>query len=230
MTSPVPSEPSRALPPRLRRPIGVAGVLAAVVVAVLGVAYSGDAASSRVDRWLQSAVEGALPSAHAATLVVDFAGEPLGAVTLMGLLAAACLVLRRRRLGVVAVVGPCCTVLATTILLKPMIGRTINGAHLAYPSGHTAVVTALMLVLALLAVDLIRAGTLVGVLLILAATTVAGGTMAWSQITLGAHYPTDTLGGFCTALAVVPATAWMVDQIAHWVAATVPHFRPETRT
>ena len=36
--------------------------------------------------------------------------------------------------------------------------------------------------------------------------------MAWSQIALSTHYPTDTLGGFCAALAVVPAVAWLVDR------------------
>jgi len=38
--------------------------------------------------------------------------------------------------------------------------------------------------------------------------------MAWSQVALGTHYPTDTIGGFCTAMAVVPATAWLVDWFA----------------
>jgi undecaprenyl-diphosphatase len=38
--------------------------------------------------------------------------------------------------------------------------------------------------------------------------------MGWAQVALGAHYPTDVLGGWCTALAVVPATAWLVDRIA----------------
>lgn len=38
--------------------------------------------------------------------------------------------------------------------------------------------------------------------------------MGWVQVTLSAHYPTDTLGGWCTALAVVPVTAWAVDRVA----------------
>lgn len=35
--------------------------------------------------------------------------------------------------------------------------------------------------------------------------------MAWFQVALGTHYPTDTIGGFCTAMALVPATALLVD-------------------
>jgi undecaprenyl-diphosphatase len=38
--------------------------------------------------------------------------------------------------------------------------------------------------------------------------------MGWAQVGLGAHYPTDVLGGWCTALAVIPATAWLVDRTA----------------
>lgn len=224
MTRPaLPSGPSRALPATLGRPIGAVGVLAAMVVAVLGVAYAGDGAASWIDRWFHSVVVNALPSAHTVALVLDYTGEPLGAATLISLLAVVCLVLGRRRLSVLAVAGPCCTIAITTILLKPVVGRTIHGAYLAYPSGHTAVVTALTLVLALLAVDLIRAGTLSGILLVLAAAAAAGAAMAWAQITLGAHYPTDTLGGFCTALAVVPAAAQVVDLVADRRIGAVPH-------
>jgi undecaprenyl-diphosphatase len=46
-------------------------------------------------------------------------------------------------------------------------------------------------------------------------TVLAAAAMAWAQVLLNAHYPTDTLGGFCAALAVVPAVAWAID----WVAA-----------
>jgi membrane-associated phospholipid phosphatase len=41
----------------------------------------------------------------------------------------------------------------------------------------------------------------------------AGAAMGWSEVVLSAHYPTDTLGGFCTALAVVPATARLIDRV-----------------
>jgi undecaprenyl-diphosphatase len=39
---------------------------------------------------------------------------------------------------------------------------------------------------------------------------------AWAQAGLTAHYATDTVGGWCTALAVVPATAWLIDRTAAW--------------
>ncbi|MGW2546542.1 phosphatase PAP2 family protein, partial [Kitasatospora sp. NPDC001574] len=57
-------------------------------------------------------------------------------------------------------------------------------------------------------------GRTAATLLVLAAALVAGAAMGWAQVALGAHYPTDALGGWCTALAVVPATAWAVDRVA----------------
>jgi undecaprenyl-diphosphatase len=42
----------------------------------------------------------------------------------------------------------------------------------------------------------------------------AAAVMAWAQVLLNAHYPTDTFGGFCATLAVVPAVAWAIDWIA----------------
>jgi undecaprenyl-diphosphatase len=51
---------------------------------------------------------------------------------------------------------------------------------------------------------------------LLGAALVVGALAAWAQAGLVAHYPTDTLGGWCTALAVVPATAWLIDRTAAW--------------
>ena len=43
---------------------------------------------------------------------------------------------------------------------------------------------------------------------------VVGTAAAWAQAGLVAHYPSDTVGGWCTALAVIPAAAWLIDQAA----------------
>ena len=194
-------------------PIGFMGLLAALVATALGVHFSGDIAAGGADRWAQTAVESLLPQPGAGALLIDLVGEPLVTVVLAGLPAVACLALGRRRLAVVVVAGTGLTGVVTTVL-KPVIGRTIHGGYLAYPSGHTAAATVLALVVTLLVVDLLRAGRLPGVLLILAGAGAAGAMMAWSQVALGAHYPTDTIGGFCTAMAIVPATVLVVDRFA----------------
>ncbi len=205
----VPAGPP-ALPAPLRRPTAAVAVLAALVLTALAARYAGESAPSRLDTWVQTAVEGLWPEPGLGALVIDFVGEPLGVALLVALLTTVCLALGRWRLAVVVVAGLGMTGVVTTVL-KPVVGRTINGGFLAYPSGHTATATVLALVVMLLLVDLLGARRLPGVLLIMSGAGVAGAGMALSQIALGAHYPTDTIGGFCAALVVLPATAYLVD-------------------
>ncbi|WP_030609206.1 phosphatase PAP2 family protein [Streptomyces sclerotialus] len=201
------------LPPSLRAWLGPVAALAALVVVVLGVLYAGHSEPGRVDRWIvQPTADSVRPPWRNVALVTDFLGEPAGAATLVVAVVTGCLLLRCPRAAVLAVVGPGMAV-ATTTLLKPVVGRTIHGAdNLSYPSGHTAFLTALALVVALLATGRLGLGRTAGTSLVLAAALVAGAAMGWAQVALGAHYPTDAFGGWCTAVAVVPATAWLVGQ------------------
>lgn len=138
-------------------------------------------------------------------LAVDFFGEPIGAVVVLGVLVAATLPARSWRWSAVAVLGPGLTVVATTVA-KPLVGRMINGPHLSYPSGHTAYATAVGLVAALLLAR--RVGAFVPLTIVVPA--VFGAAMAWAQVSLGAHYVTDTVGGYATALAVTATTALLL--------------------
>ncbi|MGI5347185.1 phosphatase PAP2 family protein [Streptomyces sp. CA-250714] len=200
------------LPSLLRGWLGVAAALGALVVVVLGVLYAGDGKPGVVDARIWAVVEGVGPPWRYVALGTDFLGEPVGAVMLVVAAVTGCLVLRCPRAAVLSVVGVGLTV-GTAKLLKHLVGRTIHGdGNLSYPSGHTAFLTALALVVALIAASRLGLGRTVGTLLVLASGLVAGAAMGWAQVALGAHYPTDVLGGWCTALAVVPATAWLVDR------------------
>jgi undecaprenyl-diphosphatase len=199
------------MPPALRLPIGIVALVCGLTVIVLGFRYAGESTASQLDSWAQNAVDGLVPDPGAAALFIDFLGEPVGLTVLVVALAAVCLALGRRALAVLAVAGTLLTAAATTVL-KPLVGRTIHEGFLAYPSGHTATATALGFVLMLLIVDLIRVGTMLGVLLVVAGASLAGAIMAVAQTALQAHHPTDTLGGYCTAMAIVPATAWLIDR------------------
>lgn len=202
------------LPPSLRAWLGLTAVLAALVVLALGGLYAGDSTPGALDTRICAAVDGAGPPWRDVALAVDFLGEPLGAATLVGAAVIGCLLLRRPRAAVSVVAGAGAAV-GTATLLKHLVGRTIHGeANLSYPSGHTAFLTALALSLALLATGRPGLGGAAGMSLVLVSALVAGATMGWAQVTLGAHYPTDALGGWCTALAVTPATAWLVDRTA----------------
>ncbi|MEU6577488.1 phosphatase PAP2 family protein [Streptomyces sp. NPDC046805] len=201
------------LPSSLRVWLGPIGALAALVVVVLGVLYADHSKPGMVDARIGAAVDGVGPPWRHVALVMDFLGEPGVAATLVVAAMTGCLLLRRPRTAVLAVAGVGMAV-GTTTLLKSLVGRTIHGGHLSYPSGHTAFATALALVVALLATDRLGLRRTAGTSLVLAAALVAGAAMGWAQVDLGAHYPTDVLGGWCTALAVIPATAWLIDRLA----------------
>ncbi|MGW0864718.1 phosphatase PAP2 family protein [Streptomyces sp. NPDC002611] len=202
------------LPPAPRGLLGLIAILAALVVVALGGRYAGRSEPGAGDGWIQSAVDGVRPPWRYLALATDFLAEPVGAAALVVVTVTGCLLLRHPRAAVLVVVGAGLTV-GTTKLLKPLVGRTIHGPdNLSYPSGHTAFLTALALVVALLVTGRLGLGRTAGTVLVLGAALVAGAAMGWAQVALGAHYPTDVLGGWCTALAVVPATAWLVDRVA----------------
>lgn len=199
--------------PPLRVPLGACAAVAALVLGALGLAYAGQSEPHSFDRWLQSAVPGLLSESRQAALAIDFAASPTGSVFVLFPVTLILLLSGRWRLAVVALAGSSLSVVMT-FGLKPVIGRTIHDAHLAFPSGHTAFATAIALVFGLLAADLLKVGRPAGVGLVLVSASVGGAVMALSQIVLGSHYPTDTIGGFCTAVAVIPLMALLVDRIA----------------
>lgn len=202
------------LPPSLRPWLGLIAALAALVVVALGVLYADHSDPGVVDRWIiQPTADSLRPPWRYVALAMDFLGEPVGAATLVVAAVTGCLLLRRPRAAVLVVAGVGMAV-GTATLLKSLVGRTIHDGNLSYPSGHTAFLTALALVMALQATGRLGLGRTAGTSLVLAAALVAGAAMGWAQVALGAHYPTDVLGGWCTALAVIPATAWLVDRMA----------------
>ncbi|MHC5256267.1 phosphatase PAP2 family protein [Streptomyces sp. UC4497] len=209
------SEPEPVLPNALRAWLGVVAALSALVVVALGVMYAGHSESGRVDRWfVQPTDDSVRPPWRGVALAVDFLGEPVGAAVLVAAAVAWCLLLRRPRAAVLVVAAVALTVGVGTVV-KPVVGRTIHGpGNLSYPSGHTAFLTAFALVVALVAVGRLGLGRAAGASLVFGAALAAGAVMGWAEVALSAHYPTDTVGGWCTALAVAPATAWLVDRVA----------------
>jgi len=198
------------LPCGLRAPTAVLAVLGMLTLIAVGALVAGGTVAGPADGWIPLAA-GAW---HTTALVIDFGGEPVGAALLVAALAAAGLASGHRRAAVLAVAGPGAAV-ATTTLLKPLAGRTIYGPeNLSYPSGHTAAATAMAIVLALLLADRLSMRRAQAMTLLVALAVTAAAAMAWSQVALGAHYETDTVGGFAAAVAVVPATAWLVDRLA----------------
>lgn len=188
------------------------GVVATLVATTLGMIYAAGASLGGFDE-VEPGQEGIRPPLRYLALVIDYGGEPIGAAILVSAVVTVCLVLRQPRLAMLTVLGSGLTV-TTTTLLKPVVDRPIHRDFLSYPSGHTALFTALAFVLALTVIGRLRTGAPTSTLLVLAATSASGAAMAWAQVSLGAHYPTDTVGGFCVAIAVMLATAWLLDRAA----------------
>ncbi|MFD5635127.1 phosphatase PAP2 family protein [Streptomyces sp. NPDC127077] len=202
------------MPSALRLRLGLTAVLAASAVLALGAFYAGDSEPGPVDARLGTAAYDVGPPWRNVALALDFLGEPAGATALVVTLMAGCLLLRRPRAAALVAAGATAAVVTAT-LLKSLVGRTIHGdGNLSYPSGHTAFATALALAVALAATGRLGLGRTAASALVLGAALTAGAAMGWAQVALGAHYPTDALGGWCTALAVVPAAAWLVDRTA----------------
>lgn len=200
------------VPRTLRRPALAIAALAALAVVALGARNAGRGRSSYTDRLLQAAVESWIPDEQRGLGLIQRFGDPRAAAVLVVLLAVLALFANRRRLALLALLGPGLTGVATT-LLKPLFDRTIQGS-LAYPSGHTGAITAMAIVTSLLLVSVLRAGLLAGALVIAVSTASAGAVMAVTLTSLEVHYPTDTIGGFCTAVAVVLGCAVLIDTLA----------------
>lgn len=196
----------RTLPVRVARPLGVVALCAAVTLMALGFVFAGTSATSEFGIPVEHRP---LESWELLALVVDWTGEPDGAMVVLAVLVVVFLRLGNRRAAVLAVAGPGVTVALTTAM-KPLVGRTINDGYLSFPSGHTASATAFALITTLVVVGRNPARAW----LLAVAPTAAGAAMAWAQVLLNAHYPTDTIGGFCAALVVVPAVAWAIDRVA----------------
>lgn len=203
---------SALVPGPLRRPVTLAVVTAASVFAVLAVRYAGTSAASSVDTRIDSVVD-PVGTAHRGLFerAMLLGAPPSVAVLALGL-SAACLLLGRYRLAVLAVVGPGLTGLSTT-LLKPALGRTLDGVF-AFPSGHTGGATSLALVAALLVIGLARPRRGSALAILAFGALVIGGGVGTAMVVLNMHYPTDTVGGFCTAVVMVCGAALVLDRLA----------------
>jgi membrane-associated phospholipid phosphatase len=186
-------------------------MLALLVFGVFAARYAHDSSAGRLDRRVEGLIA---PSGRGLSLpdAVILFGKPATVVVLAGLLGGLALALGHRRLAVLAIVGPGLTGVATTTL-KPIVGRTIDGGFFAFPSGHTGGATALGVVAALLLIAVLRTATGTSALLIAAGATVSGGAMALALVADRVHYPTDTLGGFCVAVAVVLTSALVIERL-----------------
>lgn len=202
------------LPSALRRPaISFAG-LAGLAFVMLAVRYRGESSARWLDR---QAFElfGTPDPGHSIWNSLIALGHSYAVVSAALLLSGVALILRDFRLAALAVVGPGLTGVAT-VLLKPVIGRTMEGAF-AYPSGHAGGATALGIVAALLLIRAARPGNAVSAVILTLGALLPGGVMALALVADLDHYATDTVGGFCLAVSVVVASTLAIERCAELI-------------
>lgn len=207
------------VPGPARRPVTLVVLVSAVVFAVMAWHFAGGSEAGRVDTRVDAVVD-PLDTHHWLIAQATLLGSKPSVIALAFAMSAVCLLLGRYRLAILAVAGPGITGVCTTVL-KPALGRTLEGVF-AFPSGHTGGGTSLGLVAAFIVISLLRPGRGGALAILAVGALVVGGGVGAAMVASNAHYPTDTIGGFCTAVVVVCGVALALDRLA---AALAPRMR-----
>ncbi|MGD9526942.1 phosphatase PAP2 family protein [Pseudonocardia sp.] len=214
---PIPT--SRPLIPRGARGRALAVVAVALAVfTVLAARYTGGSDPRWFDDHARDVIADVTPRGRLLRMLLEL-GSPAAVVAIAVVVALLCLWRRHPRAAALALLGPGITGLVTTFT-KPLIGRTLRGEY-AYPSGHTGGATSTALVLAVLAVLVLRPDPRRALAIVLAVGAAAAALFAVLVVAANWHYATDAIGGACVALAAVLGSALAIDAVAdRWAGRT----------
>jgi membrane-associated phospholipid phosphatase len=204
----------RPLLPAAVRPLTAALLAACVAVTVLlGAWFRHHTRAGWLDTAVDVRVQASL-GGHLATLnLLAGFGDPVPVTAMTAALLLVCLATRRWRGAVLVTVAVPAAAALTQLLLKPLIGRTLQG-DLSFPSGTATGVFALAAAFAVLLAGPVRPRMPAALRLLLAlAAFLAAGAVAVALVGLGIHYFTDTVGGAAVGTAVVLATALILDRL-----------------
>lgn len=203
----------RPLLARRARPPAVAGiVLAIMVVTVLGLRYADQDMPGQLDRGLDALIRNHLKSDQLITRALISLGNPAQAAILVAAVAGAAAAARRWSGALLTIVSTVMSVTITELILKPLVGRLRFG-HLTFPSGHTTAVAAVALATAILIGGARWPRSVAARLLAACAAIAVGVGVAISLVAQHIHYTTDTVAGYCVALATVLAVALFLDYL-----------------
>jgi membrane-associated phospholipid phosphatase len=206
--------PRPLLPAGTRRAAAVVIAVCVAVVAALAIRYAGHTQAgpfdASVDRWFQSQLGRTSPVLTALTWL----GDPVPVTSIIILITLGCARTRWWRGVALAVLAVPAASGLTEGILKPLIGRTIDG-QLSLPSGHTtAVFSMATLGAVLLAHGPGQASSRrTRRLLTLAAYGLAT-AVAVAMVAQGFHYFTDTITGGGVGVGTVLLAAFLIDAVA----------------
>jgi membrane-associated phospholipid phosphatase len=202
----------RPLVPPAMRPLAVAILAVCVTITVLlGALFAHHTRPGSLDAAVDVRIQADLGGHPALLNNLAALGNPVPVTAMTAALLLACLMTRRWRGAVLVAVAVPVAAALTEVVLKPLIGRTLTGA-LSFPSGHETRVFTLAAAFGVLLADPPRPRMPAVVRLLLAlAVLVIAGAAAIALVGVGAHYFTDTVGGAAVGIAVVLATALILD-------------------
>jgi membrane-associated phospholipid phosphatase len=209
-----------------RRAAAVVVAVCVAVVAALAIRYAGHTQAgpfdASVDRWFQSQLGLTSPPLTALTWL----GDPLSVTIITALIALGCARARWWRGIALAVLAVPAASGLTEGILKPLIGRTIDG-ELSLPSGHTTAVFSMATLGAVLLASTpastsasrparasAQARDYRDRRLITLAAYVLATAVAVAMVAQGFHYFTDTIAGVGVGVGTVLLAALLIDAVA----------------
>ncbi len=206
----------------MRGPAVAIIVVAIIVIAVLGMRYADQDMPGHLDRSLDALIGSQLDRVRPVTRALANLGDPVQAALLVAAVAGAAAVARRWSGVLLTIIGTVAAATTTDLILKPLIGRLRFG-HLSFPSGHTTAVAAVAIAAAILLAGA-RWPRGIALRMVAGFTVVALALgVAISLVAEHIHYTTDTVAGYCVAIATMLAMALFLDYCG-------PRFRRSTRT
>ncbi|HMC68201.1 MAG TPA: phosphatase PAP2 family protein [Mycobacteriales bacterium] len=211
--------------PRSWRPLALLSWLAAAaVLAGLSWHFAHGSATNRPDAVVGSRLQARLAAHPHLLSMAARLGSPTVVVGGAAVLALLCVVARRPKAAMFALVAAPAAGFVTEYVLKPTVHREQHVNALLFPSGHTtgAFALALTVVVLLLPHEGTRMLSAIARLLVAVAALAVAAVVAVAVVALGWHYVTDAIGGVVTAVVVVLGAAAFLDVLGLNAAATRP--------
>jgi len=200
--------------PRPWRPLALLSWLAAAaVLGALSWHFAHGSATNHPDAAVASRVQARLAAHPHLLSMAARLGSPRVVIGGAVVVAVLCLLARRPKAALFALVAAPAAGAVTEFVLKPAVHREQHVNALLFPSGHTtgAFALALTVVIVLLPHEQTRLLPAIARLVIGVAALALATVVAVAVVALGWHYVTDAIGGLVTAVVVVVGLAGVFD-------------------